>query len=65
MSYYLVVTPSASINNEITVIINLLKEQVDNIRHKKLLSLFDTAQNLYSDLDIIKYLEKIIDFYKS
>lgn len=57
--------PAASINNEITVIINLLKEQVDNIRHKKLLSLFDTAQNLYSDLDIIKYLEKIIDFYKS
>lgn len=57
--------PVASINNEITVIINLLKEQVDNIRHKKLLSLFDTAQNLYSDLDIIKYLEKIIDFYKS
>ena len=55
----------ASINNEITVIINLLRDQVDNIRHKKLLSLFDTAQNLYSDLDIIKYLEKIIDFYKS
>lgn len=57
--------PVASINNEITVIINLLRDQVDNIRHKKLLSLFDTAQNLYSDLDIIKYLEKIIDFYKS
>lgn len=57
--------PVASINNEITVIINLLRDQVYNIRHKKLLSLFDTAQNLYSDLDIIKYLEKIIDFYKS
>lgn len=57
--------PVASINNEITVIINLLRDQVDNIRHKKLLFLFDTAQNLYSDLDIIKYLEKIIDFYKS
>lgn len=57
--------PVASINNEITVIINLLRDQVDNIRHKKLLSLFDTAQNLYSDLDIIKYIEKIIDFYKS
>lgn len=57
--------PVASINNEIIVIINLLRDQVDNIRHKKLLSLFDTAQNLYSDLDIIKYLEKIIDFYKS
>ena len=57
--------PSAAISNEITVIINLLKEQVDNIRHKKLLSLFDTAQNLYSDLDVIKYLEQIIDFYKS
>lgn len=57
--------PVASINNEITVIINLLRDQVDNIRHKKLLSLFDTAQNLYSDLDITKYLEKIIDFYKS
>lgn len=57
--------PVASINNEITVIINLLRDQVDNIRHKKLLYLFDTAQNLYSDLDIIKYLEKIIDFYKS
>lgn len=57
--------PVAAINNEITVIINLLRDQVDNIRHKKLLSLFDTAQNLYSDLDIIKYLEKIIDFYKS
>ena len=57
--------PSAAISNEITVIINLLKEQVDNLRHKKLLSLFDTAQNLYSDLDVIKYLEQIIDFYKS
>ena len=57
--------PGAAISNEITVIINLLKEQVDNLRHKKLLSLFDTAQNLYSDLDVIKYLEQIIDFYKS
>lgn len=59
------VDPKAAINNEITVVINLLKEQVDSIKHQRLVSLFDTAQSLYSDLDIVKYLEKIIDFYKS
>ena len=57
--------PVASINNEITIIINLLKEKVYSLRQKRLLSLLDTSQNLFSDLDIIKYLEQIIDFYKS
>lgn len=57
--------PSQAISNEIAVVLNLLKAQVDSIRNKELFNLFDTAQTLYTDLDIIKYLELIIDFYKS
>lgn len=55
----------ASINNEITTVINLLRENIDNIRHKNLMSLLDSGQVIYSDLDVLDYVVRIIDFYKS
>ena len=57
--------PVESINEEITVIINLLKSKINLIKHKSLSNMFDTAQNVFSDMDLINYLEKIVDFYKS
>lgn len=57
--------PREAITEEITVIINLLRQQVNNIRHKRIVNMLDSALNVYSDLDMLEYLAKIIDFFKS
>lgn len=54
-----------AISSEITIIINLLKTMVDKLKHKNTLSMLDTSIHIYSDLDVIEYLTKIINFYKS
>lgn len=51
-------------NNEISEILVTLKEFTDTKKHKKTIDLLDTMQNLYSDVDIIGYLEQIINFFK-
>ena len=54
-----------NINSEITVVLNCIREKISEIKQKDVYELLDKYQNLYSDADILKYLEKIVDFYKS
>ena len=55
----------SAMNNEIGEVINYMREYVDEKKNTAFLDMLDTAQAVYSDSDLIKYLEKIIDFYKS
>ena len=55
----------SAINNEISEVINYMREFVDEKKNTTFLNMLDTTQAVYSDSDLIKYLEKIIDFYKS
>mgnify|MGYP000095939365 FL=1 len=55
----------SAINNEISEVINYMREFVDEKKNTTFLNMLDTTQSVYSDSDLIKYLEKIIDFYKS
>ena len=55
----------SAMNNEISEVINYMREYVDEKKNTTFLDMLDTAQAVYSDSDLIKYLEKIIDFYKS
>ena len=57
--------PLTSYNNEINEVINYLRVYADEIQNKTYLDMLDTTQSVYADLDILKYLEKIIDFFKS
>lgn len=57
--------PVEAINEEITIVINLLKSKINMIKHKSLSNMFEIAQNVFSDMDLINYLERIVDFYKS
>ena len=57
--------PMEQINEEITIVLNLLRSKINLIKHKGLTNLFDTAMNVFSDMDLINYLERIVDFYKS
>lgn len=50
---------------EIGNVINLIRENIDRIKHENLSNILDTTQTLFSDFDLIKYLEDILDFYKS
>ena len=53
------------LSSEIGEVINTLKKYADQVRHKILFQMLDTTQTLFSDFDLVKYLEQIIDFYKS
>lgn len=55
----------SAMNNEIGEVINYMREYVDEKKNTAFLDMLDTTQAVYSDSDLIKYLEKIIDFYKS
>ena len=55
----------SAMNNEISEVINYMREYVDEKKNTAFLDMLDTTQAVYSDSDLIKYLEKIIDFYKS
>ena len=55
----------SAMNNEISEVINYMREFVDEKKNTTFLNMLDTTQAVYSDSDLIKYLEKIIDFYKS
>ena len=55
----------SAMNNEISEVINYMRAFVDEKKNTSFLNMLDTTQSVYSDSDLIKYLEKIIDFYKS
>lgn len=50
---------------EIGNVINLIRENIDRIKNENLSNILDTTQTLFSDFDLVKYLEDILDFYKS
>lgn len=52
-------------NNEINEVLSLLRNYTSVNKHKKIINLLDNAQNVYSDVDIVEYLERIINFFKS
>lgn len=52
-------------NHEISEVINILRSYINIHRHKHMANLLYTTQTLYSDYDLLDYLEKIIDFFKS
>ena len=52
-------------NSEISEVINVLRAEINTLKHKHTANLLDITQSLYSDFDLITYLEKIIDFFKS
>ena len=54
-----------NINEEITVVLNCIREKISSIKNDDVYKLLDTYQNLYADADVLQYLEKIVDFYKS
>ena len=51
-------------NNEISEVLNILRASVEK-RHLHTINILDTTQSLYTDFDLISYLETIIDFFKS
>lgn len=52
-------------NHEITEMINQMRAYITETRHRKIANIFNNMQNLYSDIDLIGYLEEIINFFKS
>lgn len=52
-------------NHEISEVINILRSYVNFNKQKRMAELLDTTQTLYSDYDLLNYIEKIIDFFKS
>lgn len=52
-------------NHEISEVINILRSYVNLNKQKRMAELLDTTQTLYSDYDLLNYIEKIIDFFKS
>ena len=52
-------------NHEISEVINILRSYINVNKHKRMAEMLDTAQTLYSDYDLLDYLEKIIDFFKA
>lgn len=53
------------LNNELTEIINELIKKANKIRHGMYIDMMNNAISVYSDQDILNYVEKLIDFYKS
>ena len=54
-----------AINHEITEMINQMRSYITEIRHRRIANIFNNMQNMYSDIDLIGYLEEIINFFKS
>ena len=52
-------------NSEISDVINVLRSYINMNKHINMAELLDTTQTLYSDYDLMVYLEQIIDFFKS
>lgn len=52
-------------NNEINEIIALIRQFCDRIKHKKLLGTLDKMQSVFTDIDLLSFLETVIDFFKS
>ena len=52
-------------NHEISEVINILRSYINVNKHKRIAEMLDTTQTLYSDYDLLDYLEKIINFFKS
>ena len=53
----------SAINNEISEVINYMREFVDEKKNTTFLNMLDTTQAVYSDSDLIKYLEKFESNY--
>nr|DAN31312.1 MAG TPA: hypothetical protein [Caudoviricetes sp.]DAU86056.1 MAG TPA: hypothetical protein [Caudoviricetes sp.] len=56
---------SSIYNHEISEVINNIRSFINVHKHKRIADLLDTTQTIYSDFDLLNYLEKIIDFFKS
>jgi hypothetical protein len=54
-----------AINHEITEMINQMRSYIIEVRHRRIANIFNNMQNMYSDIDLIGYLEEIINFFKS
>lgn len=54
-----------AINHEITEMINQMRSYITEVRHRRVANIFNNMQNMYSDIDLIGYLEEIINFFKS
>lgn len=54
-----------AINHEITEMINQMRSYITEVRHRRIANIFNNMQNMYSDIDLIGYLEEIINFFKS
>lgn len=52
-------------NSEISEVINILRSYVNKARHKHVANILDTTQTMYSDYDLLSYIETIIEFFKS
>lgn len=52
-------------NNEINEVIALIRKFCDRIKHKKLLGTLDKMQSVFTDIDLLAFLEMVIDFFKS
>lgn len=52
-------------NHEITEMINQMRQYINNNKHKNIANIFNNMQNVYSDIDLVGYLEEIINFFKS
>lgn len=57
--------PGAMYNNEMSGVLSILRAYINENKHKHLASLLNVTQSLYSDYDLLNYLEKIVDFFKS
>ena len=57
--------PTVAYNREIGECLQALRTGVDSIKQGNVLRILDSMQNIYSDVDLIKYLEEIIEFFKS
>ena len=52
-------------NHEITEMINQMRQYINNNKHKNIANIFNNMQNVYSDIDLVGYLEEIIILFKS
>lgn len=52
-------------NNEINEVLALIRQFCDRVKHKKLLTTLDNMQSVFTDIDLLSFLETVIDFFKS
>ena len=53
------------LNNEMQEVLNTLIKFANNARHEMYIDMLNSAISIYSDQDILDYIEQLINFYKS